>query len=77
MIAPVYPRLLLMLLLLLPLLLTGCWDRVEIQDRLFVMSVAIDKAKESAGKRSYFEFTAQLTEARALSGKVNNPHISP
>lgn len=77
MIAPVYPRLLLMLLLLLPLFLTGCWDRVEIQDRLFVMSVAIDKTKESAGKRSYFEFTAQLTEARALSGKANNPHISP
>lgn len=63
--------------LLLPLLLTGCWDRVEIQDRLFVMAVAIDKAKPDKGKRNYYEFTAQFTEARALSGKVSNPHISP
>lgn len=75
MIAPIYPRLL--SLLLSSLLLTGCWDRVEIQDRLFVMAVAIDKKEESEGKRSYYEFTAQLTEARALSGQVNNPHISP
>lgn len=63
--------------LLLPFLLSGCWDRVEIQDRLFVMAVAIDKSKPEKGKRSYYEFTAQFTEARALSGRVSNPNISP
>lgn len=28
------------------LILTGCWDKVEIEDRLFVMGLGIDKAKE-------------------------------
>lgn len=63
--------------ILLPFLLSGCWDRVEIQDRLFVMAVAIDKNKSAKDKRSFYEFTAQFTEARALSGKVSNPNISP
>ncbi|MED4784063.1 Ger(x)C family spore germination protein [Brevibacillus choshinensis] len=63
--------------MLLPFLLSGCWDRVEIQDRLFVMAVAIDKNKGEKGKRSYYEFTAQFTEARALSGRVTSPHVSP
>ncbi|QRG66904.1 Ger(x)C family spore germination protein [Brevibacillus choshinensis] len=71
----VLPRL--FFVLLLPSLLTGCWDRVEIQDRLFVMAVAIDKNKAANGERSYYEFTTQFTEARALSGKVSNPNISP
>jgi Ger(x)C family germination protein len=64
-------------LLVLPLLLAGCWDRVEIQDRLMVMAVAIDKSKPEKGKRSYYEFTAQLSEPRALSTRVSNPNIQP
>ncbi|MDF2683290.1 MAG: hypothetical protein K0R47_4480 [Brevibacillus sp.] len=63
--------------MLVPFLLSGCWDRVEIQDRLFVMAVAIDKNKSEKGKRSYYEFTAQFTEARALSGRVKTSNISP
>lgn len=67
----------LFVVLLLCLMLVGCWDRVEIQERLLVMAVAIDKNKPETGKQNYYEFTAQLTEARALSGKVSNPRIEP
>lgn len=63
--------------LILPLLLSGCWDRVEIQDRLIVMAVAIDKAAKKNGGRNYYEFTAQLTEARAMSGRISNPNVAP
>lgn len=63
--------------LILPLLLSGCWDRVEIQDRLIVMAVAIDKAAKKNGGRNYYEFTAQLTEARAMSRRISNPNVAP
>jgi len=70
-------RLLLSLILLLTFLLAGCWDRVEIQDRLIVMAVAIDKVRTEDEKRNFYEFTAQLTEAQALSGRISTPNISP
>jgi len=37
---------LVILLTLCMLILTGCWDKVEIEDRLFVLGIGIDKAKE-------------------------------
>lgn len=33
-------------LLLSAVMLTGCWDKVEIEDRIFVLGIGIDKAKE-------------------------------
>jgi spore germination protein KC len=33
-------------LVLCVVLLAGCWDKVEIEDRLFVLAIGIDKAKE-------------------------------
>ncbi len=33
------------------LLTAGCWDRVEIQDRAFVLAVAVDTAEEGADKQ--------------------------
>ncbi|MET3292888.1 UNVERIFIED_CONTAM: Ger(x)C family germination protein [Brevibacillus sp. OAP136] len=59
------------------LLLAGCWDRVEIQDRLFVMGVGIDKLPSKEKKKPRYRLTVQLTEAQALSGKVKNPNIAP
>ena len=41
---------LVMLLLGACLLTGGCWDRREIQDRHFVLAVAIDKAETSSKK---------------------------
>lgn len=55
--------------LLLPLLLTGCWDRVEIQDRLFVMAVAIDKAKPDKGKRNRIKESETITSLQPNSPK--------
>jgi Ger(x)C family germination protein len=42
------------------------------------MAVAIDKNQPKAEeKRDFYEFTAQLTEARALSSQQNNPNVAP
>ena len=38
------------LLVVACLLTAGCWDRVEIQDRAFVLAVAVDVAEEGADK---------------------------
>lgn len=67
----------LLIMLVVPLLLTGCWDRVEIQDRLFVLGVGIDKMPSQAKNKPRYKLTVQLTESQALSGKVMNPNISP
>ncbi|OGO79197.1 MAG: hypothetical protein A2Y23_13400 [Clostridiales bacterium GWB2_37_7] len=34
------------ILILCAIILTACWDKVEIEDRLFVLGIGIDKAKE-------------------------------
>lgn len=36
----------LLIMLLCIVLLSGCWDKVEIEDRLFVLGIGVDKAKE-------------------------------
>ncbi len=43
------------LLCLLLLLLTGCWDRIELEDMLFAVTVAIDK-----GEAERYRVTAQV-----------------
>ncbi|WP_253806165.1 Ger(x)C family spore germination protein [Paenibacillus sp. Cedars] len=37
-----------MLLVLLVLSLTGCWDRIEIEDRALILGIGIDEAEEGA-----------------------------
>lgn len=37
---------LILVLAICVVLLTGCWDKVEIEDRIFVLGIGIDKAKE-------------------------------
>ena len=44
-------------LLLCILLLTGCWDQVEIEDRLFVLAIGIDKTKEEDKKTPEDRYT--------------------
>ncbi len=39
-----------LLLVLCVVLLTGCWDQVEIEDRLFVLGIGIDKVGEDEKK---------------------------
>jgi spore germination protein KC len=44
-------------LILCMLLLTGCWDQVEIEDRLFVLGIGIDKTKEEEKKTPEDRYT--------------------
>lgn len=43
--------------LLCMLLLGGCWDKIEIEDRLFVLAIGIDSAKEEEQNISGDRFT--------------------
>ena len=55
------------LLLLLPFLLTGCWDRLEIEERAVVLAIAIDTAEpEEAKNESY-------VQEDALEAKSSTP----
>lgn len=64
------------IVLLLVLFLTGCWDRVEIEHRIFVLAVAIDKEMKKEGKTLY-ELTIQVAEPKALSGKSVPSDVKP
>lgn len=64
-----WPHCLLLLILVAPLL-SGCWDRLEVEERIFVLAVAIDKAKQEGNSLPDYEVTVQLAEPRALSGKT-------
>lgn len=39
-----------LLLVLLVFIMTGCWDQVEVEDRLFVLAIGVDKAEEAEKK---------------------------
>lgn len=41
-------------------LLTGCWDRVDIDNRLFVLGWAVDVAKGEEAKLGRYRFTAEM-----------------
>lgn len=45
------------LLLLCILLLSGCWDKIEIEDRLFVLAVGVDKVREEEQKTPEDRYT--------------------
>lgn len=60
-------------------LLTGCWDRVEIDQRGFVVGVAVDKPEE--GSKNIYKGTYQMIVPGGLkvssansSSNNNNPH---
>lgn len=43
--------------LLCVLLLAGCWDKIEIEDRLFVLSIGVDSAEEAEHQVSEDKYT--------------------
>lgn len=53
-----------MVLLLGMLMLVGCWDQIEIEDRLFVLAIGIDKTEEAeknvSGDRYTLSFVAPI-----------------
>lgn len=40
-----------LVLLLCSIIMAGCWDKVEIEDRLFVLGIGVDKAREEEKAR--------------------------
>ena len=61
-------------MLLVPFVLTGCWDSVEINERNVVLEVAIDKNAEvdesqPINKRESYEITYTIPDMKKLSGK--------
>lgn len=63
----------LIILILVPLILIGCWDKTEIEDRMFIYSIAVDKIenkKNDAAQKPFYEFQNQNLEVTFL---VPNP----
>ncbi len=60
-------------ILLVPFLLTGCWDSVEINKRNVVLEVAIDKNKDAdkgqpINKKDSYQITYTIPDIEKLSG---------
>lgn len=54
-------------------LLTGCWDRVEIEERGFVVGVAIDQAEDKGNKnQKKLMLTQQIVVPGVLEGSGSN-----
>lgn len=62
------------IVLLLPLIifLCGCWDKVEIEERGFVVGVGVDVAEEGAEAKGKFRLTLQFAVPSGLQGKATN-----
>ena len=63
----------LLVILLFTILLTGCWDKIEIEDRAFILSLGIDKAPEEdtePNKSRYIITLVNPDTAKAEEGKV-------
>ncbi|MDO6355787.1 Ger(x)C family spore germination protein [Caloramator sp. CAR-1] len=63
----------LIMLLLVPLILTGCWDKTEIEDRMFIYAIAVDKVEDKKSEnelKPFYEFQNQNLEVTFL---VPNP----
>ncbi|HOR85168.1 MAG TPA: Ger(x)C family spore germination protein [Bacillota bacterium] len=60
-------------MLLCVLLITGCWDKVEIEDRLFALAIGVDDVKEEERKTSEdmytFSFVAPVLEEMKKESK--------
>ena len=55
------------IILTILMFLTGCWDRIEIEERGFVIAVAIDSEKENK-----ILLTQQLINPKAMNGSSNS-----
>lgn len=55
-------------LTLIPFLLAGCWDRVEIEERGFVVGIAVDKAEDEKKQKMLYEATYQFVIPAGIGG---------
>ena len=51
-------NIILLLILLMSAVFTGCWDNIEINKRDYIFAIGIDKSEEGADGR--FTFTAEI-----------------
>lgn len=59
------------LILLCTIAITGCWDKIEIDERAFVLSIGVDKAPEGTGSSEKYLITLVNPDtAEAKEGKV-------
>lgn len=58
-----------LVLLTLPMLATGCWDRVEIEERGFVVGAGIDVAEEEQAENGKYLLTFQFVVPGGLQSK--------
>lgn len=64
-----------MIIALFSILLAGCWDRVEVEERGFVIGVAVDaqsSEKDGSMGRPFFVLTTQLVVPGAMSIGMGN-----
>lgn len=59
---------LIMLVFIIPLTMTGCWDRVELEEEAYVISVGIDKAKDN---ENMFSITYRIADTEGASQVQN------
>lgn len=57
-------------LLCCSLLLSGCWDRVEIEERGFVVGVAIDQPEDPEAEKGRYRLTQQIVVPGKLGSKA-------
>jgi len=70
---------LIVLIVLCILLMTGCWDKIEIEDRLFVLAIGVDNAKEEEQKVTGDKYTLSfaapvVSEVKEGPGPVFNTY---
>lgn len=59
------------LILICTIAITGCWDKIEIDERAFVLSIGVDKAPEGTGSSEKYLITLVNPDtAEAKEGKV-------
>lgn len=65
-------------LIMLPLLLTGCWSRVEVNDRIFVTGMLVDAGdKEDEIKLTLgFPMPSRMTRLQGVTGGDSNPYAT-
>ncbi len=54
------------------ILLTGCWDSVELEERSFIYGIAIDLAEKEPGGENVLTMTDQIVVPAGLGGTTNN-----
>ena len=59
------------------LILSGCWDEVEIEQRGFIFGVALDLAEEQSSSEENIELTSQFIIPQNLTSSTGSGGSGP